>query len=209
MTPISISSGFSRRAGLALVAAVVVAVIGAGCGGHVPSSASVSGAAAAAAKGGPGEAAFRFSACMRTHGVSNFPDPKVKTSAGSTSVAIAINPSISGQPAFKSAQKACRHILGKPGSAGAERNSPARVRALIAFARCLRSHGFPNFPDPNANGELSEQTIAKSGINFQTPALLTAGQRCASVTHGIITPAQVAQAINHAKTQGTQQANGG
>jgi hypothetical protein len=209
MTPISISSGFSRRAGLALVAAVVVAVIGAGCGGHVPSSASVSGAAAAAAKGGPGEAAFRFSACMRTHGVSNFPDPKVKTSAGSTSVVIGINPSISGQPAFKSAQKACRHILGKPGSAGAERNSPARVRALIAFARCLRSHGFPNFPDPNANGELSEQTIAKSGINFQTPALLTAGQRCASVTHGIITPAQVAQAINHAKTQGTQQANGG
>jgi hypothetical protein len=209
MTPISISSGFSRRAGLALVAAVVVAVIGAGCGGHVPSSASVSGAAAAAAKGGPGEAAFRFSACMRTHGVSNFPDPKVKTSAGSTSVAIAINPSISGQPAFKSAQKACQHILGKPGSAGTDHNSPARVQALIAFARCLRSHGFPNFPDPNANGELSEQTIAKSGINFQTPALLTAGQRCASVTHGIITPAQVAQAINHAKTEGAQQANGG
>jgi hypothetical protein len=209
MTPISISSGFSRRAGLALVAAVVVAVIGAGCGGHVPSSSSVSGAAAAAAKGGPGEAAFRFSACMRTHGVSNFPDPKVKTSAGSTSVAIAINPSISGQPAFKSAQKACQHILGKPGSAGTDHNSPARVQALIAFARCLRSHGFPNFPDPNANGELSEQTIAKSGINFQTPALLTAGQRCASVTHGIITPAQVAQAINHAKTEGAQQANGG
>jgi hypothetical protein len=209
MTPISISSGFSRRAGLALVAAVVVAVIGAGCGGHVPSSASVSGAAAAAAKGGPGEAAFRFSACMRTHGVSNFPDPKVKTSAGSTSVAIAINPSISGQPAFKSAQKACQHILGKPGSAGTDHNSPARVQALIAFARCLRSHGFPNFPDPNANGELSEQTIAKSGIKFQTPALLTAGQRCASVTHGIITPAQVAQAINHAKTEGAQQANGG
>jgi hypothetical protein len=209
MTQISISSGFSRRGGLALVAGVAMAMIAAGCGGHSPSSASVSGAAAAAAKGGPGEAAFQFSACMRTHGVTNFPDPKVKTSAGGSSVAIGINPSISGQPAFKSAQKACQHILGKPGSAGTDRNSPARVQALIAFARCLRSHGFPNFPDPDANGDLSAQTIAKSGINFQTPALLTAGRRCTSVTHGIITPAQVAQAINHAKTEGTQQANGG
>jgi hypothetical protein len=181
----------------------------AGCGGNSPSSSSGSGAAAAAGKGGPGQSAYQFSACMRTHGVTNFPDPTVKTSGGSTSVAIAINPSISGQPAFKSAQKACQHILGKPGSSGPERNSPARVQALIAFARCLRSHGFPRFPDPDANGDLSAQAIAKAGINFQTPALLTAGQGCASVTHGIITPAQVTQAINHAKTEGTQQANGG
>jgi hypothetical protein len=211
MTPTpSISSRFSRRPGLTLVAGVAAAVIAAGCGAHSPSSASVTGAAAAAAKGGPGEAAFRFSACMRNHGVSNFPDPKVKTSGGGTSVAIAINPSISGQPAFKSAQKACQHILPKPGSgSGPDRNSPAKVQAMIAFARCLRTHGFPNFPDPNANGDLSEQTIARAGINLQTPALLTAAQRCTSVTHGIITPAQVAQAINHARTEGTQQANGG
>jgi hypothetical protein len=207
MTPTSISSRFSGRLGLALVAGMAMAVIAAGCGGQSPPSASVSGAAAA--KGGPGQSAFQFSACMRNHGVSHFPDPKVKTSAGSTSVSIGIDPSISGQPAFKSAQKACQHILGKPGSSGSDRNSPARVQALIAFARCLRSHGFPNFPDPDANGDLSEQTIAKAGINLQTPALLTTGQRCASVTHGIITPAQVAQAISHAKTEGTQQAGGG
>lgn len=195
-----------RRPALALLAAVAVAMIAAGCGGNAPSSASVSGAAAAG-NGAPGQAAYQFSACMRNHGVSNFPNPKVTTSASGTSVAIGINPSISGQPAFNSAQKACQHILGKPGS-GPDANPAqqrARTQALIAFARCLRSHGFPNFPDPNASGDLSAQAIAKAGINFQTPALLTAGQSCASVTHGMITPAQVAQAINHAKTQG----NGG
>jgi hypothetical protein len=199
MTPTpSFCSAFSRHRGSAVAAGVAMALLAAGCGGNSPSSASVSGAAAGA-KGGPGEAAYQFSACMRNHGVNNFPDPKVKTSAGSTSVIIGINPSISGQPTFKSAQQACQHILPKPGSSGADHNSPARVQALIAFARCLRTHGFPNFPDPNANGDLSEETIAKAGINLQTPALLTAGRRCASVTHGIITPAQVAQAINHAK----------
>lgn len=194
--------------GLVLVAAVVVAVIAAGCGGNSPSSTSSSGAAAAA-KGGPGAAAYQFSACMRKHGVSNFPDPVVRSSASGNSVSIGINPSISGQPAFKSAQAACQHIIGNPGNSsdGNPAQQRARTQALIAFARCLRAHGFPNFPDPSSTGDLSAEAITKAGINFQTPALLTAGQSCASVTHGAITPAQVAQAIAHAKTQGTQ--NGG
>ena len=200
-----------RRPALAFLAAAAAAMIAAGCGGNSPSSGSASGAAAAA-KGGPGESAFQFSACMRNHGVSNFPDPKVTTSANGTSVAIGINPSISGQPAFKTAQKACQHILGNPRNGGPDSNPAqqhARTQALIAFARCLRSHGFPNFPDPDANGDLSQATIGKAGINLQTPALLTAGQGCASVTHGMITPAQVAQAINHAKASATESGGGG
>jgi hypothetical protein len=198
----------SRRAASALLAAVAVAVIAASCGGNAPSSGtSSSDLAAAGAKKGPGQAAFQFSACMRHHGVSNFPDPKVKSSAGGTSVAIGINPAISGQPAFKSAQKACQHIIGSspgtgPGDSPAQRQ--AKTRAMIAFARCLRDHGFPNFPDPDATGQLSEEMIRRSGINFQTPALLTAGRSCASVTHGLITPAQVAEAINHAKQESSQ-----
>jgi len=199
-----------RRAALAVAAAAAAALLAAGCGGNSPSSPSVSGSAASA-KGGPGEAAFQFSACMRDHGVTNFPDPKVKTSGGSTSVAIGINPSISGQPAFRTAQKACQHILGNPrnGPDSSPAQQHARTQALIAFARCLRSHGFPNFPDPDANGDLSQATIGKAGINLQTPALLTAGQGCASVTHGMITPAQVAQAINHAKASATESGGGG
>lgn len=207
-TPPSISRSPLRHA-IALVAAAVVTLVAAGCGGNSPSSASVSGAAANA-KGGPGGPAYQFSACMRNHGVNNFPDPKVRTTANGTSVAIGINPSITGQPAFQSAQKACQHILGKP-SNGPDSNPAqrhARVQALIAFAQCLRTHGFPNFPDPDASGDLSSQTIARAGINFQNPALLTAGQGCASVTHGMITPAQVAQAINHAKSGGDSGSGG-
>ncbi len=192
-----------RRAALAVAAAAAAALLAAGCGGNSPSSTSVSGSAASA-KGGPGEAAFQFSACMRNHGVTNFPDPKVTTSGGGTSVAIGINPSISGQPAFRTAQKACQHILGNPhgGPDSSPAQQHARTQALIAFARCLRSHGFPNFPDPSSTGDLSAQTIRQAGVNFSNPALLTVGQNCSSVTHGMITRAQVAQAINHAKSGG-------
>ncbi len=209
MTPtLSVCPRPSR--GLFLAAAVALTVIAAGCGGNSPSSASSS-AAAGGAKGGPGEAAYQFSACMRNHGVTNFPDPVVKSSAGGTSVSIGINPSISGQPAFKTAQKACQHIIGSPGNGpdSSSTHTQVKTQALLAFARCLRAHGFPNFPDPDATGQLSEQAISKAGINLQTPALLTAGRNCASVTHGQITPAQVAQAINHAKTEGTQSGGSG
>jgi hypothetical protein len=190
---------------LAVVGAVAVMVIAAGCGGTSPSSGSSS-AAAAQAHGGPGAAAFQFSACMRKHGVSNFPDPKVTTSASGTSVAIGINPSIAGQPAFKTAQKDCQHIIGSPGKGpdGNPAQQRVRTQALLAFARCLRTHGFPNFPDPDATGELSAEMIRRAGIDFQAPALLTAGRSCASVTHGQITPAQVAQAINHANAPANQ-----
>jgi hypothetical protein len=211
VTPLpSIGTRLSRRTALALLAAVAMAVVAAGCGGNSPSSASVSGAAASA-KGGPGESAFQFSACMRSHGVNNFPDPKVKTSAGSTSVIIGINPSISGQPAFKTAQKACQHILGKPGNGpdSSPAQQHARVQALLAFAQCLRSHGFPNFPDPSSSGDLSQNAIRQAGISFQNPALLTAGQNCTSVTHGMITRAQVAAAINHGKAGNDGNSGGG
>jgi hypothetical protein len=194
----------SHRPMLALVCTVSLTAIAAGCGSGAPRSASS--AASAGAGGAPGQAAYRFSACMRAHGIANFPDPVVTTSGGSTSVAIAINPTISGQPAFKTAQAACNHILPKGGTGpdGTPAQRRARTEALIAFARCLRAHGFPTFPDPDATGQLSQEMIARAGINLRTPALLHAGQSCASVTHGQITPTQVAAAVNHATASGTQ-----
>jgi hypothetical protein len=204
MTPTqSILDRFSHPQVLALAGAIVIAVMAAGCGGSAPSPPTAS---AAGGAGAPGQTAYRFAACMRAHGLANFPDPVVKTSGGSVQVAIAINPSISGQPAFKSAQASCSHILPKggngPDDTPAQRQ--ARTQAFLAFARCLRTHGFPTFPDPDATGQLSQEMIRQAGINFHTPALLTAGQRCAAVTHGLITPAQVAQAVNHANASDGQ-----
>jgi hypothetical protein len=212
MTPTpSVSISSSRRPALALAAAVAVAMLAAACGGNAPSSASVSGAAAGA-KGEPGEAAYQFAACMRNHGVNNFPDPKVSTSGGGTKVAIAVNPSISGQPAFKSAQTACQHILPKPAN-GSGDNNPAQVRARVqaglAFSQCLRAHGFPHFPDPDARGRFSVQLVTQAGIDLHTPALLTAAENCTSVTHGLLTRAQVAQSIREANASGSQSSSGG
>lgn len=212
LTP-SISARFSRRLGPAVVAGLALAVMAAGCGGTSPSTGSSTGAAGG--HSGPtkqdAQAAFQFSACMRNHGLTNFPDPVVKTSASQSSVIIHLPGGIAGTPVFKSAQAACQHILPKPGSS--QNESPAqrhaRTQAALAFARCMRAHGFPTFPDPSATGDLSLQMVTHAGISFRNPALLTAGENCASSTHGFLTRAQVAQAIDHAKAQGTQSGSGG
>jgi hypothetical protein len=131
---------------------------------------------------------------MRDHGVTNFPDPQVN----GNHLTIQINPSITASPAFKSAQKACAYLL-PPGAGQINGPSPAQQKArtegLLAFAACVRNHGFPSFPDPDSQGRLTLQMIAQAGINLHQPAVLQAGDACVSASHGQITKADVARAI--------------
>ena len=66
---------------------------------------------------------------------------------------------------------------------------------MLAFARCLRSHGFPSFPDPTSSGELTHEMLASAGIDLHQPAVLQAADACVSVTHGVITRADVARFV--------------
>jgi hypothetical protein len=66
---------------------------------------------------------------------------------------------------------------------------------MLAFARCLRSHGFANFPDPTSTGDVSHQMLATAGINVQQPAVVRAADGCVGVTHGYLTRAMVARFV--------------
>jgi hypothetical protein len=132
--------------------------------------------------------AVRFAKCMRSHGVPNFPDP---TSPKEFKLDIA---SSEGSPAFQSAKTACDHALqggGPPSQSTAQRQ--AQTVAGLAFARCLRSHGFPNFPDPTSSGQITHEMLANAGIDPRQPAVLQAADACVSVTHGLLTKAAVAR----------------
>jgi hypothetical protein len=69
----------------------------------------------------------------------------------------------------------------------------AHVAAMLAFARCMRSHGFRSFPDPTSTGFVSRQMLANAGVNLQQPTVLPVADACVSVTHGLITKADVAR----------------
>jgi hypothetical protein len=134
----------------------------------------------------------RFSDCMRSHGVSNLPDPTTSPRGFKES----LDPSTAHSPAFLSAVTVCRHLLpnhGQPNQSPAP--SPAQIAAFMAFARCIRSHGFPSFPDPTSSGDLTHEMLASAGINLHQPAVLRAGYACVSVTHGVVTRTDVARFV--------------
>jgi hypothetical protein len=73
--------------------------------------------------------------------------------------------------------------------------TPVQIADELAFASCMRAHGFRSFPDPNSSGQLTHQMLAAAGVDVHQPAALQAADACVSVTHGLITKADVARFI--------------
>jgi hypothetical protein len=138
--------------------------------------------------------AFKYSACMREHGVPNFPDPKIVNKPGQHGIAIQ---AVGGGPQFDAAQKVCGGILPQPSNADlAAQAAQRRVRTqdLLSFARCMRGRGINDFPDPDAQGDLTLTMITAAGVDLHAPGTAVAARACIPASHGILTPAMVAQA---------------
>jgi hypothetical protein len=150
-------SGADRRLAIAFVAAACGLAL-AGCGSSRKATTAAGGSS-------PG---LRFSACMRAHGVPNFPDP---SSRGQ----IAITPG-SGldpfSPAFEAAQKACG---GGPGGGGPSEMSESQKLAALAFSKCMRAHGVPNFPDPSYHPSGNGPMLSIRGMLFAPTAAFNPG----------------------------------
>jgi hypothetical protein len=176
---------------LASFGASVVLII-AGCG----SSPSGPAGSATSSEGGPGASAFAYARCMREHGVTGFPDPHVSVSGpNSGSVRMVVPASVGQDPHFKSASKACNGILPRPGQN--QGTSGPKTQVFLAFARCLRAHGEPRFPDPGPQGQLTLSMIQAVGVDLHAPAFLAAARSCIGVTHGQISMAQVQELVHH------------
>jgi hypothetical protein len=184
---------FRANSSLPVAAAVIAAATAIAACGSSSSSSSTSGSQPTQAQIQQDQQdAVRFTDCMRSHGVPNLPDPTTSPRGFKES----LDPSTAHSPAFQSAVAACQHLMpgGGPPSQS-EAHSPAQIAAFLAFARCIRSHGFPNFPDPTSSGRLTHEMLASAGINLHQPAVLQAGYACTSVTHGVITRAAVARFV--------------
>jgi len=176
-----------------LAAGVAVAAAIAGCGGASPTTTNTTSGSFSAIVA----QAYKFSDCMRSNGMPNFPDPKVTNSAGQQSIGIAVVNSPT--PAMQAARKACAKYAPNGGqNSGPDDSQPkAQIQAEFALASCLRSHGFPKFPDPNSQGQLTPAQFAAAGINLNQPGFLTSASKCLPATHGVITEAMLRQAIAH------------
>jgi hypothetical protein len=189
----------ARAASVVLLAAITVVLLAA-CGSSPNPSPSAANGDANGARSLKGMAAdaYRQSACMRAHGVKSFPDPTVVSNAHQQMIGIHITPAITSSPSFKSAQKACAHLMPQAGnntvgpSAAQQR---AHTAGILAFAACMRTRGFKSFPDPDNQGNLTPAMLQRANINLQQPAVKPAADACAGASHGQITKADINQAI--------------
>ena len=90
-------------------------------------------------------------------------------------------------PGFGSAEAACRRYLPTaPSAAGFSDTQINRMQTeALAMARCLRSHGVPNFPDPKYTAEPGgslDLTFARSTCKLDetSPTFLAAVKLCPS-----------------------------
>ena len=134
------ASPTAARTVAAIIATAGLAVLVSGCGGA--SSSSTTSAASARQSG-----ALAFSRCMRSHGVSSFPDPDTSGTIPKDKVV-----PLAGSPQFRVAQSACQHLLPDTNPPTATRAEvQAALSGMVRFAACIRSHGVQNWPDPTVD----------------------------------------------------------
>ena len=172
-------------------------LVGAACGGSPSSGVANLGSTTTTTQTSPSQttgsggstaakykAALTYVDCMRSHGVSNFPDP---TSDGQINVQFASGgkdgaPVSSGidrmSPQYLSADQTCRPLL--PGGVPTPAQNQQALAKVLKFAECMRLHGVSNFPDPTNAG-----VVHLIGVDQNSPQYQGAQKACEALVAGI------------------------
>jgi hypothetical protein len=177
----------TRLLRIALPLAVsAVAVVGCGGSSSTPRVAAASSPPAHATGSGNSTGApsltrliHTAAQCIRDHGIPNFPDPTVDTHGHIQYDQQIIN----NLPAAvtQTVQQACRSQINAAESAANAAQPPAtpqEIQQATRFAQCMRQHGYPNFPDPNSQGNYNVTNPNDVPVSKNDPAF----QACRAVT---------------------------
>jgi hypothetical protein len=170
---------------LALTLALVIplAVIASGCGGS-------SGANLAQKPSDASDDPNAYSACMRKHGVGNSPDPDSNNVLRMEGVD-------RNSPTFQAAAHACASLAPTPAPPAQQAQEQAQ---MLAFAKCMRSHGVPKFPDPQTVNGVPQ--VSTGQLDPNSPIVKAAIVACRSKFVG-------AQKLVQGLTHTPQQLTGG
>jgi hypothetical protein len=114
--------------------------------------------------GTQGSGPLAYTSCMRSHGVPNFPDPGDKGGFPKPAVVSALQQVSSSRG--QAASSTCEHLLPAGGSLSGKASEPVTTpqqqQDYLKAVACLRSQGFPNFPDPVFSGGSVHFTVPSS-----------------------------------------------
>lgn len=113
-----------------------------------------------------------YTQCMRSNGVRTFPEPNGKVFPKLNSQKLGVSGS-----QFQAAMNACSYLL--PNGGGQRQTiSPADQTDYLKAAKCVRSHGFPAFPDPTFQGSTHVTFSIPSNIDQHSLAFQRAVATC-------------------------------
>jgi hypothetical protein len=183
----------AARITVALTAAAGLALLATACGGsagtHVAQLATTTAPALSSGSqnaGGatnsqsPSSQMLAFSGCMRSNGVRNFPDPNSSGVLPKRQV----GQLAASSPQFVPAHRACEHLLPNSGQ-------PTRAQVQQAwndmrrFARCMRSRGTRNWPDPSFTSAQDNRPFfnVPASIDPNAPQITAKMRACQHVVH--------------------------
>jgi hypothetical protein len=145
----------TARTASAIIGLVGLTLLAAACGSRPPSTGGSSGSANTKVS-----QVLAFARCMRSHGVTDFPDPNGSGALPKREVGVASN-----NPEFVGAHRACGHLLPNSGQPTQAQVQQA-FNDMRNFAQCMRSHGVANWPDPTVTSPQDNRPF------FNTPATI-------------------------------------
>jgi hypothetical protein len=186
----------AARTAAAVIATAALAMLVAACRGSAASAGS--GGSSNAGGSSSSSSAVGYSHCMRSRGVPNFPDPD---SSGQLPKGDAQRFGVSGSQ-LQAARQACQPLLPNSGEAI---NADSIQQCMMAgdcpqalvqhvlseernFARCMHSHGVPNWPDPTIDSQgrpVFAISISKDGFDPYSSQIWAKGNRCSRLMPGL------------------------
>jgi|SRR5579875_3185170 len=134
-----------------------------------------------------------YAQCMRAHGEPNFylststasPSPGAPGSASHP--VLKLGPGVTvpgvdaGPPEYVAADKVCQHLAPAIGKAPTAQQAEQMLRRLVKDAACMRTHGYPDWPDPTiANGHFVNDPVPP-GMDINSPQFHAANKACGAV----------------------------
>jgi hypothetical protein len=173
-----------RRRPLAALAPIAMVALISACGSTAPAGTGSSGGSSSSGGGSGGnpaatahEKAVKFAECIRSNGVSEFPDPDA---SGQFAYGIKSgSPLDPSSAAWQKAIGACKTL--EPARFMPTNFTTKQMEARLKFAQCVRANGVPDFPDPTATGPLVNVSNGSS-----IPGLHATIQKCIRLNPGAI-----------------------
>jgi hypothetical protein len=156
-----------RQTALLLAGLATLSFTAAACGGGSPMASHTTATTAPASASGGSQnpqsrqaALLKYATCMRSHGVSNFPDP----SNGFLTLPAGVDPQ-----SIQSANQTCGRLL--PNGGSTQVTSPQNLAGQAKYAACMTKHGVPMSADGRG-------TLDFGNADPNSPQFQSANQAC-------------------------------